>query len=89
MLFADGLPRAAAADPLMNLGWITLSPSLAGTGPATMADALQGTARASAPDNFDLLRHNKRTNIHFADGHVETRSITPESLRDVYLIPPP
>ena len=57
------------------------------TGPVTLADALAGNAKAGDPDNFDKLRHRGRMNVGFFDGHVETRNISGNDLRNVYLIP--
>ncbi|QOV89229.1 prepilin-type N-terminal cleavage/methylation domain-containing protein [Humisphaera borealis] len=88
VLFTDGVPRTTIADPLMPFGWMTWTPSLNGVGTATLTDALNNTPRASSSENFDLLRHNRRMNVVFADGHVETLQITPESLAHVHLISP-
>jgi prepilin-type processing-associated H-X9-DG protein len=58
-------------------------------GPVTVADALTGNTRAGDPQNFDRLRHRGKINIGFFDGHVETRTISPGDLSNVYLMPPP
>ena len=54
----------------------------------TLADALTGDGLAGDPQNFDLHRHRGKINIAFCDGHVETRSITPQDLSSVYLMAP-
>jgi prepilin-type processing-associated H-X9-DG protein/prepilin-type N-terminal cleavage/methylation domain-containing protein len=53
----------------------------------TLEDCYLSRTKGGDALNFDLKRHNKRMNIAFFDGHVETRSIDklPE-LRKVFLI---
>ena len=57
--------------------------------PVTLADALAGRSQlAGDPQNFDKIRHDKRINIAFCDGHVESRSITVSDLTNVYIVSP-
>jgi prepilin-type processing-associated H-X9-DG protein/prepilin-type N-terminal cleavage/methylation domain-containing protein len=88
VLFGDAIPRKAAADPIMPLGWITWTPALNATGAVTMADALASNSNAQSSENFALNRHGKRMNVVFVDGHVEARAIDTNSLSDVYLVAP-
>jgi len=87
-LFTDAVPRKAPAVDGFPFGWIMWTPSLSGTGPATLADALAGNGRVDSAENFDTTRHGKRIGVAFADGHVESLPITPSSLERVYVIPP-
>jgi prepilin-type processing-associated H-X9-DG protein/prepilin-type N-terminal cleavage/methylation domain-containing protein len=87
-LFTDGVPRKAPATPGLPIGWMTWTPSLAGTGAATLGDAFDNTGRASSPDSFDRIRHTKRINVAFVDGHVETVPMSRDELDKVYLVPP-
>ncbi|HEX8916347.1 MAG TPA: prepilin-type N-terminal cleavage/methylation domain-containing protein [Humisphaera sp.] len=86
VLFTDAVPRPTPGDALMARGWLTWTPTLDGTGPATLGDALANTGRASAPENFDKVRHRGRINAVFADGHAETLPITKGALDRVYLV---
>ena len=86
-LFTDGVARKAPAVPGMP-GWITWTPTLDGTGPATLGDAFGSTGRVDSGESFDRHRHARRTNVAFADGHVETVALTREALDKVYLIAP-
>jgi prepilin-type N-terminal cleavage/methylation domain-containing protein/prepilin-type processing-associated H-X9-DG protein len=86
VLFTDAVPRQTPSDPIMARGWITWTPTLDGTGPATLGDALVGNGRVSAADNFDRLRHRERINAVFADGHVETLRITKGDLDRAFLV---
>ena len=88
VLFADGVASKAPAASFMPLGWVCWRPSYDGTGPATLADALENNGRVTAQDNFDRFRHGKRINVGFLDGHVETLPLTKEALEKAYLIPP-
>jgi prepilin-type N-terminal cleavage/methylation domain-containing protein/prepilin-type processing-associated H-X9-DG protein len=47
------------------------------------ADGLGGTATC-----FDNRRHQMKINIAFCDGHVETRNVTSNDLRSVFLLAP-
>ena len=89
VLFTDGRPRQAPADPIIPIGWLCWTPSLDGAGPATLADALANTGRVDSAENFDPLRHTKRMNAVFADGHVETFAITKDALARAYLVSAP
>jgi prepilin-type processing-associated H-X9-DG protein len=88
ILFGDAIPRKAPALSYMPIGWICWTPSLNGSGPATLGDAFAGNGRAEAPDNFDLNRHSGRMNVGFADGHVSTVVLKKVELDSIYLIPP-
>ena len=57
------------------------------TGRSTLADALQGNARAGDPENFDPKRHRGRVNVSFLDGHAESFPIEAGKLRDVLILP--
>lgn len=83
VLSTDARPRPS--DPVIPLGWLCWTPSQDGTGPATLADALAGNGRVDSPENFDPLRHSKRMNAVFADGHVETLAMTLDALARVYV----
>jgi prepilin-type processing-associated H-X9-DG protein/prepilin-type N-terminal cleavage/methylation domain-containing protein len=51
-------------------------------------DQYQGTNYGGSPNCFDSKRHQNRINIAFCDGHVETRTINDNDLRNVFLVPP-
>jgi len=87
-LFTDAIPRKQLVDSSPS-GWITWTPSLNGSGTATLGDAFAGNGRVEAPDMFDRNRHSKRMNVGFADGHVETVLLTKEALDRVYVLPQP
>ncbi len=87
-VFTDAVPRKAPAVSMVPDGWICWSPSLAGTGTASLGDAFSNNGRVDSVENFDMARHSKRMNIAFADGHVETVLLTKEALDTVYLLPP-
>jgi prepilin-type processing-associated H-X9-DG protein len=87
-LFTDAIPRKAPSMPGFPPGWICWTPSLTGTGMATLGDAFAGNGRVEAKDSFDLYRHAKRINVGYVDGHVETVPMAQENLDKVYLIPP-
>jgi prepilin-type processing-associated H-X9-DG protein/prepilin-type N-terminal cleavage/methylation domain-containing protein len=57
------------------------------TGPVTLANALEGHARAGDPENFDHKRHRERVNICFLDGHAESLPIEAGKLRSVMILP--
>jgi prepilin-type processing-associated H-X9-DG protein/prepilin-type N-terminal cleavage/methylation domain-containing protein len=88
VLFADAVPRPGPAASFIPQGWLTWTPSLDGTGAATLGDALAGDGRADAPQNFDLPRHGRRLNAVFADGHVEALPIEKGALDRAYLVAP-
>jgi prepilin-type processing-associated H-X9-DG protein/prepilin-type N-terminal cleavage/methylation domain-containing protein len=87
-LFTDAVARKAPAASFMPLGWITWTPSATGVGAATLGDAWENDGRVESRENFDVLRHSKRMNVGFLDGHVETVPLQKEALEKVYLIPP-
>lgn len=89
VLFTDAKPRAAPADPVIPLGWLCWTPSRDGTGPATLADALDGNGRVDSPDNFDRQRHGKRMNVVYADGRVETFEFTRGALARAFIVSAP
>jgi prepilin-type processing-associated H-X9-DG protein/prepilin-type N-terminal cleavage/methylation domain-containing protein len=87
-LFTDAKPRKEGALSTFPMGWICWTPKLDNAEGATLGDAFEGNARASAKDMFDVPRHRGRINVGFVDGHVETIPITKGSLDRVYLVPP-
>jgi prepilin-type processing-associated H-X9-DG protein/prepilin-type N-terminal cleavage/methylation domain-containing protein len=88
VLFSDAKLRATSAASFMPDPWIVWTPALLGTGPATLADALDNNGRAIDSFSFDRVRHNGRMNIAFADGHVAAFRITSPDLRGAFLLPP-
>jgi prepilin-type processing-associated H-X9-DG protein len=88
VLFADAIPRKTPADPSFPMGWICWTPTLDGSGAATLGDAMARNGRVDSIENFDMFRHGKRINVMFADGHVETFPLTPQSLGRAYLLLP-
>jgi prepilin-type processing-associated H-X9-DG protein len=47
-----------------------------------------GVVVAGSASCFDLKRHQKKINVAFCDGHVETRDITTGDLQKIFLVPP-
>jgi prepilin-type processing-associated H-X9-DG protein len=88
-LAADGLParRPGPASAFPHATVINKVKPGTATGPITLADALAGNARAGDPDNFDHRRHNRRMNIAFLDGHVESVPIESGALSRVLILP--
>jgi prepilin-type processing-associated H-X9-DG protein/prepilin-type N-terminal cleavage/methylation domain-containing protein len=56
--------------------------------PVTLGDAFKGDGLAGDPQSFDKIRHQKKMNIAFCDGHVETKNITFQDLNTVYVLAP-
>ena len=57
--------------------------------PVTVADAFVSRAGyAGDATCFDKVRHQGKINVAFCDGHVETRSLTSNDLRPIYLMAP-
>jgi len=88
MMFCDA-KLGALSDPAFTMmfpyPWITMAPAL-GIDNVTLADVLaQDTKVAPNRAEFDLIRHRGRTNIAFADGHVESTMIAKGDLERVYL----
>jgi prepilin-type N-terminal cleavage/methylation domain-containing protein/prepilin-type processing-associated H-X9-DG protein len=93
VLFTDAKGREKMAggpyDP-----WICWTPTILGTngqpmtGPVTLADALQKSDKVApgCHSSFDLLRHQGKINLAFADGHAETRRISVSELQNAYLL---
>jgi prepilin-type processing-associated H-X9-DG protein len=99
-LITDGKKRAYQEVPLVPAFQLWSpqdgSPTEGNTGAAglepralTLADTFADPPLVSGVSNFDTLRHKSKINIAFADGHVETRTISPADLADVYILPPP
>jgi prepilin-type processing-associated H-X9-DG protein/prepilin-type N-terminal cleavage/methylation domain-containing protein len=86
MFAADGLHGRLAAET-SSCALFTLYNNHAAP-PITMGDALSGNPLANDPACFDLPRHQGRINIAFCDGHVETRTISVNDLKAVFLLPP-
>ena len=84
-LAMDGRPGAPARR-VGNMSFATIINKTA-LGPVTLADALQGNARAGDPENFDPKRHRTRVNICFLDGHAESLPIEVGKLRAVLILP--
>jgi prepilin-type processing-associated H-X9-DG protein/prepilin-type N-terminal cleavage/methylation domain-containing protein len=92
MILGDALPgsgRTPEGCIWSTRPWIVFRPTLASTGAVTLKDVyMQNTAKVAAGmAQFDRKRHANRTNIAFADGHVETVRLEPEALKNVYLLP--
>jgi prepilin-type processing-associated H-X9-DG protein len=87
-IFTDANTRKSRPIPGVDLGWISWTPSVTGTGPATLGDAFAGNGRVDHNDSFDMKRHGGRINVGFADGHVETFMLTQKDLDRVYIVPP-
>jgi prepilin-type processing-associated H-X9-DG protein len=90
-LFCDANPAAKldpSLPPSFPCPWVTLSPTLEGNQPVTLADVLASSANVM-PNRaqFDLPRHRGRANVAYADGHVESLNITPANLSRAYLTP--
>lgn len=99
-LFTDGVKRASQEVPLVPPFQVWTpqdgapgvgNSGAAGTDPRTftLADAFADPPLVRDVSNFDTRRHKGKVNIAFADGHVETRTITPSDLRDVVVLPGP
>jgi prepilin-type processing-associated H-X9-DG protein len=90
VLFTDAKPRQGRAYDFMPDGWITWTPTNLPRGGVPLANALKVVNEniAREKSSFDLVRHNKRMNIVFADGHVSSYMIEDRALTDVYLIAP-
>jgi prepilin-type processing-associated H-X9-DG protein/prepilin-type N-terminal cleavage/methylation domain-containing protein len=90
MLFCDA-KNGAKVDPSFPYSfrdpWIMIAPTLDGAQPVTLADVLSQNLANVMPyrAQIDRLRHKSRTNVVFADGHVETVLNTPGELQRVYL----
>lgn len=82
LYYATGLPMSTVYNTVNTTNGASIAPSM------TLADAYTGDGLAGDPQNFDLRRHRGKMNIAFCDGHVETRSITPQDLSSVYLMAP-
>lgn len=88
VLFTDAQPRKDASDPIFSIGWLVWTPALNSTGAVTLGDAFAGNGKADSLQNFDTLRHGKKINVVFADGHVETFPIEKNALDQAYLMAP-
>ena len=60
-------------------------PPAAPPGAVTLADALPGGGPDGVSVKFDRERHRGKINLAFADGHVDSRAVTPDDLSDVVL----
>jgi prepilin-type processing-associated H-X9-DG protein len=85
VLFSDAKGRATASGILPD-PWICWTPSLASTGPVTLADVLLQNGKAMDVASFDRDRHRGKINIVFADGHVETMRIQVGDLSRAFLL---
>jgi prepilin-type processing-associated H-X9-DG protein/prepilin-type N-terminal cleavage/methylation domain-containing protein len=85
VMFTDAARRDTSngwpADP-----WICWTPAIDSNSSVTLADALAQNGKAVDRSMFDMLRHDGRINIAFADGHVQTMNINPVELSDAYLL---
>ncbi|HVT88813.1 MAG TPA: prepilin-type N-terminal cleavage/methylation domain-containing protein [Tepidisphaeraceae bacterium] len=88
VLFTDAKLRKNFAYAWLTRPWLCWTPSLASTGPATLADAFDKNGKAVDAYMFDIDRHGNRVNVAFADGHAATVSITHNELSHLYLLPP-
>lgn len=64
------------------------SSTVAYGGGIPLGDAFASTSPILSTTSFDTRRHNGRMNILFLDGHVESRRINQNDLKDVFLVPP-
>ena len=89
MFAADGLQGNGANGRLpsnLPMSTVYIKTSLR---PVTMGDAFNSRAGyAGDKQNFDLTRHNGMINVAFCDGHVESRQLTSNDLKKVYLAAP-
>jgi prepilin-type processing-associated H-X9-DG protein len=56
--------------------------------PITMGDCYKENGYAGDNSSLDKIRHQKKINIAFCDGHVETKNITFADLSKVYVLAP-
>jgi prepilin-type processing-associated H-X9-DG protein/prepilin-type N-terminal cleavage/methylation domain-containing protein len=56
--------------------------------PITMSDCFKENGYAGDNSSLDKIRHQKKINIAFCDGHVETKNITAADLQKVYVLAP-
>lgn len=90
VLFTDGKRRSAASAPgVLADGYLVWSPNLTSKKAASLASSIDGTLLVADSTSFDYLRHKRKINVAFADGHCETRAIAVADLGNAYLIPPP
>lgn len=87
VLFTDANVRKSLAYMWFRDPWICWTPSLEGSGPVTLADALDDNGKALDSAMFDMNRHKGRINVAFADGHVESLRINSSDLRSAFLLP--
>jgi prepilin-type N-terminal cleavage/methylation domain-containing protein/prepilin-type processing-associated H-X9-DG protein len=78
MLMMDGLPRREFSDRRLLMVWNSNKPR-------NLYEASIGL-NAGDPSAFDFVRHRKRMNIAFIDGHAETIRMTADEMSKVYLI---
>lgn len=92
MILGDALPGTERTDEAciwITTPWIVFRPTVISQGAVTLKDVYTQDTTKIAPGmaQFDPKRHANRTNIAFADGHVETVRLEPEALKNVYLLP--
>jgi prepilin-type processing-associated H-X9-DG protein/prepilin-type N-terminal cleavage/methylation domain-containing protein len=56
--------------------------------PITMGDCFKENGYAGDNVSLDKIRHQKKINVAFCDGHVETKNITFADLQKVYILAP-
>jgi prepilin-type processing-associated H-X9-DG protein/prepilin-type N-terminal cleavage/methylation domain-containing protein len=64
------------------------SPNQLNGGVITLGDIISNNGLGGTAMCFDARRHQKKMNIAFCDGHVETRNVTANDLQGVFLLPP-
>jgi prepilin-type processing-associated H-X9-DG protein len=64
------------------------TPNQPNGGAVTMGDILSNNGLGGTVTCFDTRRHQKKINIAFCDGHVETRALTVSDLQNVFVTPP-
>jgi prepilin-type processing-associated H-X9-DG protein/prepilin-type N-terminal cleavage/methylation domain-containing protein len=90
MLMTDGYAAlkgyaGCGQYPFGGLFWM---PTTGSTRTVTLSSAIDGSSLLGYETSFDSIRHRRKVNIGFADGHVEVRDITVNDLKNVMVIPP-
>lgn len=91
MILSDALPGTARTYDWCiwyTYPWIVFTPQITSSGKVTLADVLlkDSTKVHQNMATLDTKRHSNKTNVAFADGHVETLRIEPGTLNRVHLL---
>ncbi len=87
VVYTDAFPRTEFGT-FGGTGYVAWMPH--GDGPVTMSDAYTNgddTFSAGVRSQFDLMRHQRKINIVYADGHAGTLRIEVEDLKQAILLP--